>query len=193
MDDKRKVLLFTTGALYMDEFKILFAGPTGAGKTTAINTVSDVSVVSTEVPRSSLDTESEKSQLIPKNTVTIGIDYGEFSFDDNTRVRLYGVPGQLRFEFLWELIHKGASGTIILFDITSNAFADEIDFFINRFHKVLLTDKCIIGISKYSDEYSPRVTELLDLMGKYKVDVPVIAVDIRNKEDVLKLLTMLVK
>lgn len=184
---------FTTGALYMDEFKILFAGPTGAGKTTAINTVSDVSVVSTEVPRSSLDTESEKSQLIPKNTVTIGIDYGEFSFDDNTRVRLYGVPGQLRFEFLWELIHKGASGTIILFDITSNAFADEIDFFINRFHKVLLTDKCIIGISKYSDEYSPRVTELLDLMGKYKVDVPVIAVDIRNKEDVLKLLTMLVK
>lgn len=184
---------FTTGALYMDEFKILFAGPTGAGKTTAINTVSDVSVVSTEVPRSSLDTESEKSQLIPKNTVTIGIDYGEFSFDDNTRVRLYGVPGQLRFEFLWELIHKGASGTIILFDITSNAFADEIDFFINRFHEVLLTDKCIIGISKYSDEYSPRVTELLDLMGKYKVDVPVIAVDIRNKEDVLKLLTMLVK
>ncbi|WP_260863780.1 GTP-binding protein [Citrobacter sp. Marseille-Q6884] len=177
----------------MDEFKILFAGPTGAGKTTAINTVSDVSVVSTEVPRSSLDTESEKSQLIPKNTVTIGIDYGEFSFDDNTRVRLYGVPGQLRFEFLWELIHKGASGTIILFDITSNAFSDEIDFFINRFHEVLLTDKCIIGISKYSDEYSPRVTELLDLMGKYKVDVPVIAVDIRNKEDVLKLLTMLVK
>ena len=177
----------------MEEFKILFAGPTGAGKTTAIGTVSDISVVSTEVPRSSLDIESTNSQLIPKNTVTIGIDYGEFSFDAHTRVRLYGVPGQARFEFLWDLIHKGASGTIILFDITSNAFTNEVLFFIKRFRDVLLTDKCIIGISKYSDACSDRVTELLELLSNSRIDVPVIAVDIRDKGDVLKLLSMLIK
>lgn len=177
----------------MEEFKILFAGPTGAGKTTAIGTVSEISVVSTEVPRSSLDIESEKTQLIPKNTVTIGIDYGEFSFDDHTRVRLYGVPGQARFEFLWDLIHEGASGTIILFDITSKAFTNEVHFFIKRFREVLLTDKCIIGISKYSDAHSDRVTELLGILSDSTIDVPVIAVDIRDKGDVLKLLAMLIK
>lgn len=177
----------------MEEFKVLFAGPTGAGKTTAINTVSEISVVSTEVLRSSLDTESVKSQLIPKSTVTIGIDYGEFSFDERTRVRLYGVPGQIRFEFLWDLIHKGSSGTIILFDITSNAYTAEVKFFINRFREVLLTDRCIIGISKYSDIYSGRVTEIIDLMDDSKIDVPVVAVDIRNKEDVLKLLARIIR
>ena len=47
----------------MNELKIVFVGPTGAGKTTAINAVSEISVVSTEVMRSSLDTESLNSQL----------------------------------------------------------------------------------------------------------------------------------
>ena len=61
----------------MNELKIVFVGPTGAGKTTAINAVSEISVVSTEVMRSSLDTESLNSQLVPKKTVTVGIDYGE--------------------------------------------------------------------------------------------------------------------
>lgn len=177
----------------MDEFKILFVGPTGAGKTTAIAAVSEITVVSTEALRSSLDTESEKSQLIPKNMVTIGIDYGEFSFEDGKRVRLYGVPGQNRFEFLWDLIHKGSHGIIILFDISSNAYMSEMEFFINRFKDALLTDKCIIGISKYSDCYKSRVAEFLNFMDAITISVPVIAVDIRDKEDVLKLLAMLVK
>lgn len=177
----------------MDEFKILFVGPTGAGKTTAIAAVSEITVVSTEALRTSLDTDSDNSQLIPKNMVTIGIDYGEFSFDDGKRVRLYGVPGQSRFDFLWDLIHKGSHGIIILFDISSNTYMSEIDFFINRFKDALLTEKCIIGISKYSDFYESRVTELLDFMDAMNISVPVIAVDIRDKQDVLKLLTMLVK
>ncbi|MFP5595635.1 GTP-binding protein [Kluyvera sp. 142486] len=177
----------------MDEFKILFVGPTGAGKTTAIAAVSEITVVSTEALRTSLDTESDNNQLIPKNMVTIGIDYGEFSFDDGKRVRLYGVPGQIRFEFLWDLIHKGSHGIIILFDISSNTYMSEVDFFINRFKDALLTEKCIIGISKYSDCYESRVAEVLDFMGAMNISVSVIAVDIRDKEDVLKLLTMLVK
>ena len=177
--------------LYMNELKIVFVGPTGAGKTTAINAVSEISVVSTEVMRPSLDTESLNSQLVPKKTVTVGIDYGEFSFNNDTRVRLYGVPGQMRFEFLWEFMSKGSRGTVILFDITSKTFTDEINFFINRFRDVLLTSKCIVGISKYSESYSDRVIEILDLINDS--NVPVIAVDIRNKEDVLKLLALLIE
>lgn len=175
----------------MNELKIVFVGPTGAGKTTAINAVSEISVVSTEVMRSSLDTESLNSQLVLKKTVTVGIDYGEFSFNNDTRVRLYGVPGQMRFEFLWEFMSKGSRGTVILFDITSKTFTDEINFFINRFRDVLLTSKCIVGISKYSESYSDRVIEILDLINDS--NVPVIAVDIRNKEDVLKLLALLIE
>ncbi|WP_318391953.1 hypothetical protein [Enterobacter sp.] len=177
----------------MDEIKILFAGPTGAGKTTAISTVSEISVVSTEVFRSSLDTESLNSHSDPKNTVTIGIDYGEFSINAHTRVRLYGVPGQVRFEFLWDLIYQGSSGTAILFDISSNAYTSEIDFFINRFRKVLLEDRCVIGISKFAEIYLDRVDELKDLLSELKINVPVVAVDVRNKEDMLQLIEMLVK
>ena len=97
----------------------------------------------------------------------------------------------MRFEFLWEFMSKGSRGTVILFDITSKTFTDEINFFINRFRDVLLTSKCIVGISKYSESYSDRVIEILDLINDS--NVPVIAVDIRNKEDVLKLLALLIE
>ncbi|MBA7848237.1 ATP/GTP-binding protein [Klebsiella sp. RHBSTW-00484] len=177
----------------MDDFKVLLVGPTGAGKTTAISTVSDISVISTEVTRSSLDTESLNSQLIPKSTVTVGIDYGELSLNNSMRIRLYGVPGQVRFESLWGLIHEGSVGTVILFDISSNDYSEEFVFFVNRFHKTLLTERCIIGISKYSEIYSSRVTELLELLNHSGVNVPVFSVDVRNKEDVLKLLFMLIE
>ena len=56
---------------------------------------------------------------------------------------------------------------------------------------MLLTSKCIVGISKYSESYSDRVIEILDLINDS--NVPVIAVDIRNKEDVLKLLALLIE
>lgn len=177
----------------MDEIKILFAGPTGAGKTTAINTVSEISVVSTEVSRSSLDTESVISHAVPKNTVTIGIDYGEFSFDTNTRMRLYGVPGQIRFEFLWDLIHKGSGGTVILFDISSNTFKEDVKFYFERFREVLLNDRCLIGVSKYEEAYSSRVNEIMTLVHDLSINVPVVSIDVRNRDDVLKLLQMLVK
>ncbi|WP_185930285.1 GTP-binding protein [Klebsiella spallanzanii] len=177
----------------MDDFKVLLVGPTGAGKTTAINTVSDISVISTEVARSSLDTDSSSSQLIPKSTVTVGIDYGELNINSSTRIRLYGVPGQIRFESLWDLIHEGSIGTVILFDISSNDYSDEFVFFVNRFHKTLLTERCVIGISKYSEIYSSRVTNLLEFLKHSGIDVPVFSVDVRDKEDVLKLLSILIK
>nr|WP_318384067.1 ATP/GTP-binding protein [uncultured Enterobacter sp.] len=177
----------------MDEYKILFAGPTGAGKTTAIHTVSDISVVSTEVVRSSLDVETVNSQLVPKKTVTIGIDYGELNVSDTMRIRLYGVPGQIRFEFLWDLIHKGSAGTIILFDISSKEYLSEIKFFITRFAELLLAGDCVIGLSKFSEAYSHRIAELTTLLEEMRMDVPVMPVDIRDKEDVLKLLYRLIK
>ncbi|VUS64723.1 hypothetical protein SB6419_03890 [Klebsiella spallanzanii] len=182
-----------SGFLSMDDFKVLLVGPTGAGKTTAINTVSDISVISTEVARSSLDTDSSSSQLIPKSTVTVGIDYGELNINSSTRIRLYGVPGQIRFESLWDLIHEGSIGTVILFDISSNDYSDEFVFFVNRFHKTLLTERCVIGISKYSEIYSSRVTNLLEFLKHSGIDVPVFSVDVRDKEDVLKLLSILIK
>ena len=53
----------------MAEHVILFAGPMGAGKTTAISTLSEIAVVSTEAANSERD-------VVDKATTTVAPDYG---------------------------------------------------------------------------------------------------------------------
>ncbi|VFS48744.1 hypothetical protein [Budvicia aquatica] len=54
----------------MDDFKILFIGRSGSAKTTAINSASQVKVVSTDVLMSFMTTDVKKE-------TTVGLDYGD--------------------------------------------------------------------------------------------------------------------
>ena len=91
----------------MQEFKIIFAGSMGAGKTTAIKALSDKEVISTDVANS--DKKAHNKLL-----TTVGIDYGQILLPPDTKVGLYGTPGQERFELVWRVVTEGALGAIVL-------------------------------------------------------------------------------
>ena len=80
----------------MQRLKIVFSGPMGAGKTQAIATLSDISVVSTEVKNTDL-------HINAKALTTVGMDYGEMTLEDGVSIGLYGTPGQERFNFIWPI------------------------------------------------------------------------------------------
>ncbi|HVJ62348.1 MAG TPA: hypothetical protein VM555_06505, partial [Tahibacter sp.] len=84
------------------EFKIVFTGPMGVGKTTAIAAISDEAPVSTDV----FNTDRE---AFDKALTTAGLDYGHIALDDGTAVRLYGTPGQARFRFMWDILGLNAA------------------------------------------------------------------------------------
>lgn len=75
--------------------QVVFVGPMGVGKTTAVTALSDVPVVGTDVRQSTL-AFSEPVQA-GKTTTTVGIDYGEWTDPEGRRVALLGTPGQVRF------------------------------------------------------------------------------------------------
>lgn len=75
--------------------QVVFVGPMGVGKTTAVKALSDIPVVSTDVTQSRLAFIEVPQD--GKTTTTVGIDYGEWADDDGRRVGLYGTPGQVRF------------------------------------------------------------------------------------------------
>ena len=95
----------------MNEYKILFTGAMGAGKTTAISAVSETPPVVTDVHNSDLS--------VAKARTTVGLDFGQFTLDNGDRIRLFGTPGQTRFDFLWKILSKNALGIIILTDNSS--------------------------------------------------------------------------
>jgi small GTP-binding protein len=91
-------------------FKIVVAGPVGAGKTTFINTISEIETVATEAPI------SDGSGTATKTTTTVGIDFGRITLGGGLELYLFGTPGQERFSFMWDIVSTGMLGVILLLD-----------------------------------------------------------------------------
>ena len=75
----------------MAQHKIIFAGPVGAGKTTAIGAISDIPPITTDAVASDMTANR-------KPNTTVAMDYGLMKLDGLERVHLYGTPGQERFD-----------------------------------------------------------------------------------------------
>ena len=92
------------------EHKIIFAGPMGAGKTTAIAAISDIDVVSTE------SAATDEVALRKANT-TVAMDYGVLRLEGGSSVHLYGTPGQERFSFMWDILTEGGMGLVLMLGV----------------------------------------------------------------------------
>ena len=91
--------------------KIVVTGPFGAGKTTLIRTISEITVLSTERELSSADEiRADKAQT------TVAMDFGRIGIDSDLVLYLFGTPGQDRFEFMWEVLGEGMLGYVLMVD-----------------------------------------------------------------------------
>ncbi len=127
--------------------KILVAGPVGSGKSTFVRTLSDTPFV---------DTDVMASEDIGKFATTVGIDFGTRNVDD-VRILLFGVPGQNRFDFMWEVTCEGAQGLVLL------VAADRPACFIEakrtlRFLRERITVPVVIGLTRsdIGEQWDPR-------------------------------------
>jgi uncharacterized protein len=111
----------------VSNYKIVVTGPFNSGKTQFIKTISDIEVVSTE-RRITTEDQGIKAET------TVAMDYGRVKFDEHT-FHLEGTPGQIRFDFMWEILSKDMDAFIALVDSTdSPSFPDAaelIEKFIN--------------------------------------------------------------
>lgn len=148
--------------------KIIFTGPMGAGKTTAIATISEVSPISTEV-RCSDETFKE--------TTTVAMDYGYITLEDGIRVHLYGTPGQARFNYMWSIMTKGGLGLIILIDNARPDPLSDLVFYLDAFKEFIDDTGVVIGISRMDvshrvtlDDYSQKLLERGQIYPVFEVD-----------------------
>ena len=109
--------------MILQQYKIVFGGTMGAGKSAAIQALSDIPVVTTEAVNT--DTAAHHKFL-----TTVGIDYGEISLEDGTQIGLYGTPGQDRFDFMWSIVCKGAMGIVILIDHSQADRLKDLEFYL---------------------------------------------------------------
>lgn len=164
----------------MIENKIIFTGPVGVGKTTAISAISDIPPISTDAYASDMTSDR-------KGHTTVAMDYGVIQLDEDTKIHLYGTPGQERFDFMWEILSRGGMGLILLLDNTRGNPLKDLKFFLDSFADLLKTAPVVVGVNKMNIRAVPGI----DVYQKYLLDhglnVPVFEVDARNAEDVKQL------
>ncbi|MFG2133644.1 ATP/GTP-binding protein [Streptomyces sp. NPDC048751] len=110
------------GALHLpdtarDLVKILVTGPFGVGKTTLIDSVSEIRPLHTEERLTEASARVDDLEgLRDKTTTTVAIDFGRISLPGGIVLYLFGTPGQERFRSLWDDIAYGALGALVLVD-----------------------------------------------------------------------------
>ncbi|MEU3465023.1 ATP/GTP-binding protein [Streptomyces sp. NPDC006733] len=100
-----------------DLVKILVAGPFGVGKTTLIDSVSEIRPLHTEEHMSEASVQvDDLAGVRDKTSTTVAIDFGRVSLAGGVVLYLFGTPGQERFRSLWADIAYGALGALVLVD-----------------------------------------------------------------------------
>ena len=168
----------------MSQYKIIFTGPVGAGKTTAINSISDVPPVKTDASASDM-TKTRKA------STTVAMDYGIMNLPGGEKLHLYGTPGQERFDFMWDILVTGGIGLVLLLDNTRADPFQDMKFFLDTFDKFIVETTLVIGVTQMDLSSKPTIDEYQTQLNNYGLKPPVFAVDARIKSDVSLLIQAL--
>ncbi len=165
--------------------KIVFVGNVGSGKTTAVSLISEVPVIGSEAKA------TEQDALHRKQTTTVGLEYGIAHIDD-TKLHIYGTPGQRRFDFMAGIVCKGAAGMIVLIDNGHEQPLTELDYFLQFHDHFLKNHPAIIAITHYDDNNTDTcLIEYHRYIRDNGFSCPVMRLDAREKDQVHKVVKKL--
>jgi uncharacterized protein len=155
--------------------KVLIAGGFGVGKTTLVQSLSEIPPLLTEQAMTTASIGVDDAEVVPgKTTTTVAMDFGRITVDESLILYLFGTPGQSRFWFMWDELARGSVGAVVLVDLRriDDCFP-AIDFFENR------RLPFVVGVNRFpeADEYDPEtVREALALSS----DTPLVWMDARD-------------
>ncbi|WP_156801598.1 hypothetical protein [Corynebacterium mastitidis] len=166
--------------------EVVFIGPVGVGKTTAVETLSSIPTINTEARLSShADLSPEHTPL--KQSTTVGLDIGLWERPDGTLVGLYGTPGQDRFVACRTPMLNPQAGIVIWLYGNSATLMDDLYHWLD-----------VAGGSEQAHRLTVALnyattSSLADVQGSLRKHgyrgVPVHLVDPRREEEVRQLVT----
>lgn len=169
-----------------EELKLLFAGAMGAGKTTAIRAISEIPPITTEAANSDHG-ECDKDET------TVAMDYGEISLATGEKLRLYGTPGQARFQFMWPILAAWALGVVILIDNARPDPLADLELYLEAFRALADTGAAVVGVGRMDCCPRPSLEAYAERLAALDIVVPVMPIDVRRRDEVVAMLEILLQ
>ena len=161
----------------MSNHKIIFTGPVGAGKTTAVSSISDSPPLSTDAAASDM-TRNRKAGT------TVALDYGVMNLDNSERIHLYGTPGQERFDFMWDILTEGGIGLVLLVNNSRPDPFQDMHFFLDSFKGFIEKTRVVIGVTRTDENARPTIADYHLQLERFERKIPIFEVDAREHKDV---------
>lgn len=158
------------------EHRILFTGTIGVGKSTAVANLLDAPPVRT---------------ALGDSPVPVAIDHGDLRLDNGDRLRLYGTPGQRRFEPTWRGLADGAIGLVVLVDPGRPDPLADLAIYLENFADLIHRTGCVVGIARDGGEASAAPDAYAEVAARLGVVCPIVSVDVRDRGQVLQLVDLL--
>ena len=169
----------------LQDLKLIISGSVAAGKSTAIRTISDIRPINTDVPTSD-------SVSLLKAKTTVAMDYGELTIGSGRKLRLYGTPGQRRFDFMSKILSRGALGLVVLIDNRVENPMAELDYYSAVFSDLVDESAMVVGVTHRDHAPEPGLDRYEWRLRALHKPWPVFPIDPRKKSDVITLLDALV-
>ncbi|ANZ41974.1 ATP-binding protein [Lentzea guizhouensis] len=168
--------------------KIVVAGGFGAGKTTMVGSVSEITPLRTEELLTAAGEEIDDIVGVEgKNTTTVALDFGRITINPELVLYLFGTPGQDRFWFMWDELASGSIGAVVLVDTRrlETGFA-AIDFFERRQIPFVVAVNCFDGSYSYTEAEVRHALDVTD-------SVPLMLCDARDRESAKAVLVRVIE
>lgn len=161
--------------------KIVFAGPTGAGKTTAVAALSDIALAHVD----DLGDEPGSMGLERHPRGTAEMEYGAVNLADGATIRLYATHGRVRGDALGDIAAEGVIGLVLLIDNARPDPLGDMRSFLAGFREFISRTGVAIGITRSDVRPYPTMDDYyreLEALGMSSA--PIFEVDARARKDV---------